>query len=152
MKNKIDKRQKVENEFIPLLRDVEMAPITISEKKKTKILSLMGERISFLKEDLTIAENEQFSAPVSVLFLRGQELVEGLETGYHVTVENPTLANIKQGAAHFQAILEYEEALLNYRDDNSCENYEEALECYETALDYDIYEEKPYKKILTNKH
>ena len=120
----------------------------LTDKEKTKFLKAMSRSIYFsLNAFLREKEKEDNTSLDIIIINNGLNLLNDLNNGFEITIDNCTLENINQISAHFQSILEYENSFLDYKDDNSKDNFLKTLNKFEKAKDFsEGYKEKTLTK------
>ena len=96
----------------------------LTEKEQNKFLESSYRNIGYLEEEFNIYKSS----------IIGNLIVYSTLIDNGITLINE---NIQQFSAHYQAVKEYEEAFLRYREDGGTdESYDSAIEKYEEAKDY----------------
>lgn len=111
----------------------------LTKKEQNKFLESSYRNIGYLEEEFNIYKSSIIGNLIvySTLIDNGITLINGLRNGLNITKDNFIKENIQQFSAHYQAVKEYEEAFLRYREDGGTdESYDSAIEKYEEAKDY----------------
>ena len=120
----------------------------LTEKEKTKFLKAMSRSIYFSLNAFLYEKEKEDNTSLDIIAINnGLNLLNDLNNGFEITIDNCTLENINQISAHFQSILEYENSFLDYKDDNSKDNFLKTLDKFEKAKDFsEGYKEKTLTK------
>ena len=120
----------------------------LTEKEKTKFLKAMGRSIHFSLNAFLYEKEKEDNTSLDIITINnGLNLLNDLNNGFEITIDNCILENINQLSAHFQSVLEYEDSFLDYRSDSSRENFLKTLNKFEEAKDFsEGYKQKTLTK------
>ena len=108
----------------------------------------MGRSIHFSLNAFLYEKEKEDNTSLDIITINnGLNLLNDLNNGFEITIDNCILENINQLSAHFQSVLEYEDSYLDYRSDSSRENFLKTLNKFEEAKDFsEGYKQKTLTK------
>ena len=109
----------------------------LTQREKNKFLKAMGRSIFFSVSAFGFEKEKEDNNPQDIIAINNcLNLLKDLNNGFEITQENCILENINQIAAHYQSVLEYEDSFLDYRTENSKDNFLKTLNKFEEAKEF----------------